>query len=114
MEQITTRPQLYRTDYKNIGLTFAAAFLGSLLALGILMLFGKMLVKKQLKELEKMDIPQPPQPQYTPPKRVVEEQTEAVEVETIEANNLTEKPADTTKERPRLNGRFIKRQTDSN
>lgn len=114
MEQITPRPQLYKTDYKNIGLVLAASFVGTLLALGVLMLFGRMLVKKQMNDLAKLDIPQP-QP-YRPQMQKVPQpdESEAVTVEVKEVQNIAEQPADTTKERPRLNGRFIKRQTDSN
>lgn len=113
-EPITPRPQLYRTDYKNLALTVAAAFLGTLLALGLLMLFGKMLVRKQLDDLAKIGPPEP-RPTYQP-KREPEPVAETVEVTLIESQEEKvdpESPKSGGKldDRPRdEKGRLIKRQ----
>lgn len=116
MNEQINRPRLHRNDYRNAALVFGAAFLGTLLALGLMMLFGKMMVKRQLKDLEKMadSLPEPA-PVAPPVQKKVEVEAKAVEivqaVEVKDENVELSPKSQAAKERPRLNGKFIKRQT---
>ncbi|AEI47663.1 hypothetical protein [Runella slithyformis] len=127
-EQITTRPtRIHRTDYRQLGLIFGAAFLGTLLALGLLMLFGKMLVKRQIKDLEKLGEPEPtPKMNQPKPKApVIIEEIDQIDSEWQVITNVAEinpetselpisqELADTNEAKKRErgeNGKFIKRQ----
>ncbi len=127
-EQITTRPtRIHRTDYRQLGLVFGAAFLGTLLALGLLMLFGKMLVKRQMRDLAKLGEPeQPPkmEPKPAPKAAIIDEMDELNPEWEIVANIVEIKPetselpiseelADTNdapKRKRGENGKFIKRE----
>lgn len=118
MNEQINRPRLHRNDYRNAALMFGAAFLGTLLAIGIMMLFGKIMVKRQLKDLEKMADSLPEPAPVAPPVQKVEEKPKVVEivqaVEVMDENVELSPKSQAAKERPRLNGKFIKRQPIAN
>lgn len=112
------RPELYRTDYKNMALMFGAAFLGTLLALGLLMLFGRILVKRQLNDLAKIGPPEP-QPIHYP-----QREPEPVEFSEVQTDGQGKEPEPLTEEQrkemlrqkalnqPRVGNKFVKKPTE--